>query len=180
VSTIEQTSATNIFNGWDNNQIQTADESTIAWPDACDRVDRAQTYWLTTNAEDGPHTRPVLAVLVNGRPCFASASTSEKSRLLQRRRPVSLAASTQGIDVVVRGDARRVVATEDLTAIAAAYQSKYGWPVEADGEALTAPYGAPTAGPPPYLVFAIEPKTIHAFGTDDQHGPLSTRWTFTT
>lgn len=180
MSTIEPTSATNIFNGWDDNQIPTVDESTIAWADARERVNHAQTYWLTTTDEDGPHTRPVFAVLVDGRPCFASASTSKKSRLLQRRRPVSFAASTQGMDVVVRGDALRVVTTEDLTDIAAAYQSKYGWPVERDGEALTAPYGAPTAGPPPYLVFAIEPKTVHAFGTDDQHGPLSTRWTFTT
>lgn len=84
------------------------------------------------------------------------------------------------MDVVVRGDARRVVTDEELTDISAAYQSKYGWPVEPYGEALTAPYGAPTAGPPPYLVFAIEPKTVHALGTDDQHGALSTRWTFAT
>ena len=47
-----------------------------------------------------------------------------------------------------------------------------------DGDVLIAPYGAPTAGPPPYEVFRIDPATVHAIGTDAPFIGRSTRWTF--
>jgi hypothetical protein len=46
-----------------------------------------------------------------------------------------------GIDLVLEGDARRETAASTLTAVAAAYDAG-GWPAQADGDAITAPYSA--------------------------------------
>lgn len=43
--------------------------------------------------------------------------------------------------------------------------------------AFAAPYGAPTAGPPPYYVYEIRPETVFAFTTDESP-PRPTRWRF--
>ena len=45
-----------------------------------------------------------------------------------------------------------------------------GWPAQVDGDALTAEYSAPSAGPPPWWLFRIEPETVYAFGTDETGG----------
>ena len=58
------------------------------------------------------------------------------------------------------------------------YASKYGWPAAVKEGAFDAPYGAPTAGPPPYEVYVITPTVVYGFGTDDEHAPRSTRWQF--
>jgi hypothetical protein len=64
--------------------------------------------------------------------------------------------------------------------VAAAYDDKYGWPVTiTDENMFGAPYGAPTAGPPPYRVYEIGPRLVYAFGTGDDLGVRSTRFRFT-
>lgn len=68
--------------------------------------------------------------------------------------------------------------TDALRSVVDAYRQAYGWQVDIDGDSLVAPYGAPTAGPPPYLVFRIEPVTVHGFGTDTTFARRSTRWDF--
>jgi hypothetical protein len=62
--------------------------------------------------------------------------------------------------------------------VAAAYRAKYNWPVSVVDGAFDAPYGAPTAGEPPYFPYRIEPRTVFAFVTDDAIGPRHTRWRF--
>jgi len=42
-----------------------------------------------------------------------------------------------------------------------------------------APYGAPTAGSPPYRVYEIVPRFVYALGTGDDLGVRSTRFRFT-
>ena len=37
---------------------------------------------------------------------------------------------------------------------------------------------APTAGPPPYLPYAITPETVYGIGTDEEFATRSTRWRF--
>ena len=39
-----------------------------------------------------------------------------------------------------------------------------------------APYGAPTAGTPPYRVYEISPRVVCAFGMDNDLGVRSTRF----
>ena len=43
---------------------------------------------------------------------------------------------------------------------------------------MDAPFGAPTAGPPPYAVFRIEPIRAYAIGITEETNYLSTRYRF--
>jgi hypothetical protein len=42
--------------------------------------------------------------------------------------------------------------------------------------AFDADYGAPTAGPPPYHIYALRPRTVYAFGVTENFSP--TRYRF--
>ncbi|MFD6099829.1 pyridoxamine 5'-phosphate oxidase family protein [Nocardiopsis flavescens] len=149
------------------------------WEETLARLSRMEgTAWLTAvRSEGAPHTRPVLAVWVDGQPFFASGAGTAKSRLLEGASQVSLAFSTAGMDAVVEGAVERVVDRDRLAWVAAAYAERYGWAPTAGEGALTGEDGAPTAGPPPYLVYTVVPSTVYAFPTDDE-GPAPTRWRF--
>lgn len=136
------------------------------------------TYWLTASDSDGrPHTRPILAVWSNGALCFACSPDSAKHRLLTSDPRVSLGFTTHNADAVVEGTAERIVDHDALTSIAAAYAERYGWaPVPGSGE-FTGAEGAPTAGPPPYRVFAVHPTTVYAFPASETAAG-ATRFTF--
>jgi hypothetical protein len=53
-----------------------------------------------------------------------------------------------------------------------------GWPCEVDesGTALTAPYSAPSAGPPPWHLYRVTPTKATALQAEDPGG--ATSWTF--
>ena len=155
------------------------DVEPIPWAEARDRLAGERFYWLATTHPDGrPHVRPVLAVWVDGALYSSSNPTARKGRNLDHDPRCSVTARTDDLDVVLEGTAGPVTDEETLARVAATYRDKYGWPVEVEGGAFEAPYGAPTAGPPPYLVYEITPVQVFGFGTDDALGPRSTRWRF--
>jgi hypothetical protein len=51
-------------------------------------------------------------------------------------------------------------------------------PVNVSGGAFHAPYGAPTAGPPPYQPYAVVPDVVYGLGTNETYALRSTRWRF--
>ena len=63
-----------------------------------------------------------------------------------------------------------------LRRVADAYAAKYGWEVAVGDGALKGAEGAPTAGPPPYDVYELEPRTVVGLPADDRLTP--TRWRF--
>ncbi|MBR8744924.1 pyridoxamine 5'-phosphate oxidase family protein [Nocardiopsis sp. MG754419] len=136
------------------------------------------TYWLTVPRASGvPHTRPLLVVWTHGLAHFACGPATAKGRLLAGAPPVSLSVSTAHRDLVVEGSVGRVSDAERVRAVAETYPVVYGWAPRPEGDLLTGPEGAPTAGPPPYAVFAVVPSTIYTFPTGDVgHG--ATRWRF--
>lgn len=136
------------------------------------------TYWLTvTRTGSAPHTRPLLAVWSRGLPHFACGPDSAKARSLTEGAPVSLAVSIDCWDVVVEGPVERVRDPEKVRVVAETYPVVHGWAPLPEGDLLVGPDGAPTAGPPPYAVYAVWPSTVYAFPTDTtDHGP--TRWRF--
>ena len=69
--------------------------------------------------------------------------------------------SLPGIDLVIEGMAERVTDSAMLSRLAEQYAAQ-GWPASVDGDALSAPYSAPSAGPPPRQLYAVTPVT--AFG----------------
>ena len=137
-------------------------------------------YWLATAGPgEVPHLRPVLAVWLDGSIYSTTSPAAAKGRDLQRHPEASLAARAPDIDIVVQGATSWVADRHLLERIAAAYQSKYSWPVAVTQEHMfDAPYGAPTAGPPPYRPYQISPKTAYAFGTGGDLGARSTRFRF--
>lgn len=150
----------------------------LRWPDAVRAISEAPSYWLATLGPDGPRQRPVLAVWVGGALCIATSPAARKARDLARDPACSLAVTTSSVEYVVQGSARRVRERAQLEQVREAYRDAYDWPVEIVGECFDAPYGAPTAGPPPYELHQIVLSSVHAFGIDEQHAPRGTRWRF--
>lgn len=172
--------ATNITRQYDEGRMQPVDAPAITWDELLDQLGGGGTFWLTVTLDGAPHTRPVFGVVADGRVHVCSSTTAAKTRALHAGNPTSIALGSPGLDVVWSGVPRRVTDVDQLATVAEAYRSTYGWEVSVDGarSALTAPYGAPTAGPPPYEAFRIEPHSVHAIGTDALFAGRSTRWDF--
>jgi len=76
-------------------------------------------------------------------------------------------------DLAARG-AAPVTDGPTLEVVAARYREG-GWPAEVAGDALTAPFSAPSAGPPPWYVYRFTPAAVTAVATSEPPG--ATRWT---
>jgi nitroimidazol reductase NimA-like FMN-containing flavoprotein (pyridoxamine 5'-phosphate oxidase superfamily) len=151
----------------------------LPWSEARRRLAEAEVYWLATTAPEGrPHVRPVLAVWVDESLHTTSSPGARKARNLAANDRCSFSISADHVDVVLEGVATKIADGARLQQVAEAYSSKYGWPATVEDGAFVAPYGAPTAGPPPYEVYEITPTVAYGFGTDDDHAPRSTRWSF--
>jgi hypothetical protein len=53
---------------------------------------------------------------------------------------------------------------------------KAGWPATVEGGGLTAPFTAPSAGPPPWRLYRLTPHTAFGVASAEPHG--ATRWDF--
>lgn len=150
----------------------------LSWNEVRQRFAAERWYWVATTGPGGqPHVRPVLAVWEQDKVYSATSPGARKGRNLQAHPQCSVAARAPGIDIVVEGAVSWVDDRNLLEQIASAYDSKYGWPVTITGENMfDAPYGAPTAGPPPYRVYEITPRLVYAFGTSGSLGVRSTRF----
>ncbi|MBI5088090.1 MAG: pyridoxamine 5'-phosphate oxidase family protein [Actinobacteria bacterium] len=136
------------------------------------------TFWLATlNADGSPHVTGIGALWAEGTFWFETGEHTRKGRNLARDPRCTLSVATDQFDLVVEGTAHRVT---DPTAVAAraADWAADGWPAEVDasGVALTAEFSAPSAGPPPWLVYRFTPGRATALETVEPGG--ATRWTF--
>src|SRR5260370_28169538 len=128
------------------------------------------TPWLTTINPDGsPHLTPVGFVQLDGVWYFTSGPGTRKSRNIAADPRCVVGVATHPFDLVIEGSASRVTHEDELCSVAHEY-NREGWPVQVDGDALTAEYSAPSAGPPPWHVYKITPSTVFAFGTADAYG----------
>ena len=180
----EPSGAVNIVRNWDEHQLHVPDrDDVLPWALALARLDAARLYWHVTQAGEpaGPvaHVRPVFGVVCDGVMCSTSAASARKTERLARDARCTLAASSDDLDLVYEATATLVDDVDQAQRIADAYRRKYGWPVEVTGDAaFDAPFAAPSAGPPPFLVYAFEPITVRGFGTDERMARRSTRWDF--
>jgi hypothetical protein len=128
------------------------------------------TSWLTTTNTDGTsHVRPVGTVQVDGVLYFNSGPQTRKSRNIAANPQCVLSIATLHFDLIVEGRAVRVTDASELETVVEVFR-RNGWPAQVDGDALTAEYSAPSAGPPPWWLFRVEPETVYAFGTDETGG----------
>jgi hypothetical protein len=136
------------------------------------------TCWLATIDADGsPHVTGIGALWGDGAFWFETGRKSRKGRNLARDRRCTLSVATVEFDLVVEGDAALVTDPPTVAAMAARWAAG-GWPARVDdsGVALTADYSAPSAGPPPWFVYRLSPRTATALGTVGAGG--ATRWRF--
>ncbi len=134
------------------------------------------TFFLGTTGADGrPHAAGVGAVWFEGELYVVSGPDTRKSRNLAANPACTVSASLTGLDIVIEGDARRITDPATLTRLAARYRET-GWPAEVAGDAFTAPYSAPSAGPPPWYLYTVDIHTVYGVGGDGPPG--ATRWRF--
>ena len=126
---------------------------------APDAVNARATWLVTVNEDGSPHVTAVGALWLDGAFWFQTGAT-RKGRNVARDPRCSIAVSVRDADVVVEGDAVRVTDPDDLTRLAKAWADQ-GWPAERDesGSGITAPFNAPSQGPPPWNVYRIEPRS---------------------
>jgi hypothetical protein len=149
------------------------------------RVDKAMsvdptthlTWFLGTVDPDGkPHAAGVGALYIDGDVYIVSGPSTRKSRNLAAQPACSLSVTLDGMDVVLEGEATRVTDKPALDHVVAVYRES-GWPAEVEGDDFTAPYSAPSAGPPPWHLYRFVFETVVAVASDEPHG--ATRWRFT-
>jgi Pyridoxamine 5'-phosphate oxidase len=134
------------------------------------------TWFLGTVDPDGrPHAAGVGALFIDGDVYLTSGPKTRKSRNLAANPACSVSVSLKGIDMVLEGEAKRVTDKETLERVVAVYK-KGGWPAEVDGDAFTAPFSAPSAGPPPWYLYRFTFDTAVGVAGEEPHG--ATRWSF--
>jgi Pyridoxamine 5'-phosphate oxidase len=154
---------------------------TIPWSRARDLLEggalaAAMSSFLGTVRPDGrPHAAGVGAAWYDGDAYFQTGPRTQKARNIAANPACTISTSLPGMDLVLEGEAHRVTDTETLEAIAAIYREN-GWPVQVEGDAFTAPYTAPSGGPPPWHLFRVTVHTVFGVASAEPHG--ATRWRF--
>jgi len=134
------------------------------------------TFFVATVRPDGrPHSAGVGAVWVDGALYFTGGPGTRRSRNLAANPACSVAVRVRGLDLVLEGEAERVTDQSTLESVVAVYNTG-GWPAEVDGDALTAPFTAPSAGPPPWHLFRLNLRSAVGVASEEPHG--ATRWDF--
>jgi hypothetical protein len=103
----------------------------------------------------------VGALWLDGSFWFQTGSGTRKCRNVVRDPRCSIALSILDADVVAEGAAERKTVPTTLKRLAKAWADQ-GWPAEPDqsGVGITAPFNAPSQGPPPWNVYRVKPKSV--------------------
>jgi hypothetical protein len=134
------------------------------------------TYFLGTCRPDGtPHAAGIGPQWLDAGFYFTSNPGTRKSRDLAANPQCTISVRLPGIDLVFDGSTRRETDPGTLERVAAGYRAG-GWPAQVAGDALTAPFSAPSAGPAPWHVYRFEVRAVVGVATAEPHG--ATRWSF--
>ena len=134
--------------------------------------------YLGTVRHDGrPHAAGIGALWLEGDVYITSSPNAQKARNLAANPACTLAMRVPGMDLIFEGSATRVTDRTLLDEIRKGFNAG-GWPAELtpEGDAFTAPFNAPSAGPPPYHVYRFRFQAVFGVATVEPHG--ATKWTF--
>jgi hypothetical protein len=123
-----------------------------------------------------PHAAGIGAIWLDGDLYFTSGPGTRKARNLAVNAACTISVRAEGIDLVFEGTAARASDHDTLERAAAIYREG-GWPAEVEGDALTAPFSAPSAGPAPWHLYRFTFDTVFGVATAEPYG--ATRWRFT-
>src|SRR6476619_5346276 len=130
------------------------------------------TCWLATINPDGsPHVTGIGAIWADDAFWFETGERTRKARNIARDPRCTLSIATREFDLVVEGEASKITDPPIVAAMAERLATE-GWPCRVDetGQALTADYSAPSAGPPPWFVYRIEPRAATALAIIEPGG----------
>jgi hypothetical protein len=150
----------------------------LAWSRALKQLEAGPkgTFWIATTTPDGrPHLAGIGALWVDGKVYFVTGEQTRKGRNLAENAACAFSVSLNGMDLVIEGTAVRIKDRPTLLRLARRYADG-GWPASVSGEALTAEYSAPSAGPPPWNLYVVKPRTAFGVGSVEPGG--ATRWKF--
>jgi pyridoxamine 5'-phosphate oxidase-like protein len=146
--------------------------------DVLDAIDPTAhiTWFLGTAGTNGrPHAAGVGALWYEGELYFTSGDTTKKSRDLAANANASISVSLEGMDLVFEGMVERVTDDSTLRAVVKAYNDS-GWPASVEADAFTAPFSAPSAGPPPWKLYRLAFDKVIGVASAEPHG--ATLWRF--
>ncbi|AOS93142.1 pyridoxamine 5'-phosphate oxidase family protein [Mycobacterium intracellulare] len=129
----------------------------------------------TVRADGSPHSAGIGSIQHGGHIYFTSGPATLKSRNLAANPACTLSFRLPGVDLVLDGVAHRTTDGRELDEVTARYRDS-GWPCERDGDAVTAPYSAQSAGPPPWYLYRFVARGAVGVATAEPHG--ATRWRF--
>lgn len=136
------------------------------WSETRRVLETAELFWITTARADGrPHVTPLVAVWLDDAIHFSTGETEQKAMNLRVNRHVVLTTGcntwTEGLDVVVEGDAVAVTDDAVLSRLATTWSHKWDgrWHYQVRDGRFFNPGGGGDA-----LVFAVAPAKVLAFG----------------
>jgi Pyridoxamine 5'-phosphate oxidase len=148
----------------------------VSWEEAVRQLQHAEIFWVSTVRPDGrPHVTPLIAVWLDGALYFCTGPDERKAGNLERNRSCVLTtgcnAISEGLDIVVEGEAVRVGDDARLRQIADAYVAKYGdeWRFGVRDGAFAHEAGIA-------LVFEVRPQKVLGFRKGEEFS--QTRWRF--
>lgn len=153
-------------------------DAPIPWSRALEQLEAgpAGTFWLATTRPDGrPHVAGIGAVWLDEKIYFVTGAGTRKGRNLAENPNCVFSVSLKGLDLVIEGPAIKVTDETTLRRLAKLYVDQ-GWPATVSDGAFTAPYSAPSAGPPPWDLYGVTPTTAFGVASDEPTG--ATRWRF--
>jgi nitroimidazol reductase NimA-like FMN-containing flavoprotein (pyridoxamine 5'-phosphate oxidase superfamily) len=159
-----------------NPQFSSEDATPTMWAEAREHLEKAEVYWLTTVRPSGrPHVTPLVAVWLDGALYFCTGPGERKAKNLARNAHCVITtgcnALSEGLDLVVEGDAVKVSDEAKLQRVVERYDAKYGPPFQ-----FTVRNGAFYGDGGEALVYEVMPTTAFGFGKGQAFS--QTRWRF--
>ncbi|MGW1965418.1 pyridoxamine 5'-phosphate oxidase family protein [Streptomyces sp. NPDC001935] len=157
-----------------------ADVTATEWTEALRTMEAAEIFWVSTVRPDGRlHVTPVIAAWHEGVLYFSTGPGEQKAKNLAHNRHCALTTGanslTEGLDVVIEGEASPVSDPAVVERVITAYETKYGAHITSPEGTFHGIGDAFRKGDA--VVYAVAPATGYGFGRDD--GVYThTRWAF--
>ena len=144
------------------------------WEEARSLLEEVEIFWVSTVRPDGrPHVTPLIAVWLDGALYFCTGPEERKAKNLKHNSHCILTTGcniiSEGIDLVVEGDAIQESSETKLRQLADMFASKYDWHFDLQDDAFLGEGGRT-------LVYEVRPKVVFGFGKGDSFS--QTRWRF--
>lgn len=145
------------------------DATPTAWDEVRRTLEAAELSWITTVRADGrPHVTPLVAVFLDRAAYFCTGPGEQKAVNLRTNANVILTTGCntwqEGLDVIVEGEAVRVIDDDRLRQLAEAWKTKWDghWQFEARDGAFHHEGGDGEG-----LVFEVVPTKVLSFSKAD-------------